>query len=290
MRARRALLFMPGNDLKKIEKATTLGVDCACPDLEDGVALNKKEEARETIARALRALNFGNTERLARINAFGSGFEADDLAAVLPARPDGIVIPKVHDAEQIKWVSNWITAFERSQSWEVGKICLLAMIESARGVLNVREIASADKRVDALVFGADDLAADIGAVRTREGKEVFYARSAVVTTAAAFGLQAIDMVYINYQDREGLTRETREAFELGYSGKQIIHPNQIDAVQTIFAPTAAEIAFAKRVMDAYAENNRAGRGAFALDGKMIDGPTIKSAQRVLARARAAGKI
>ena len=289
LRVRRALLYMPGNDMKKIEKAATLGADCACLDLEDGVALNRKEDARATIARALRTLAFGNTERLARINPFGSGLESDDLAAIMPGKPDGIVIPKVQDAAQIKWVSQWIAAYERSQGWQVGGIYLLAMIESARAIVNLPHIAGADARLQALLFGADDFAADVGAVRTRAGNEVFYARSAIVTAAAAFGLQALDQVFIDFQDAAGLARETQEAKELGYSGKQVIHPNQVAPVQNIFAPTEAEIIWARRVIQAADANQKAGAGAFALDGKMIDGPTIKSAERVMARARAAGR-
>jgi citrate lyase beta subunit len=258
--------------------------------LEDGVALNKKEEARETIARALRSLDFGKTERLARINAFGSGLEQDDLAAVLPARPDGVVIPKVQDADQVKWVSNWIAAYERSQGWQVGAIGLIAMVESARGIVNLREIASADKRVQALIFGSEDLAADMGMVRTREGREILYARSAVVTTAAAFGLQAIDIMYPDYHDSEGLRAEARRGLEMGYAGMQVIHPSQIEPVQSVYTPSDEEIAQARRVVEAYEENKRAGRGAFALDGKMVDAPIVKTAERVLARARAAGRI
>ncbi len=290
MRARRALLYIPGSDLRKIEKATTLGADCACLDLEDGVALNKKEEARETIARALRSLDFGKTERLARINPFGSGLEQDDLAAVLPARPDGVVIPKVQDADAVKWVCNWIAAYERSQGWQVGAIGLIAMIESARGIVNLREIAGADKRVQALIFGSEDLAADMGMVRTREGREILYARSAVVTTAAAFGLQAIDIMYPDYHDAEGLRAEARRGLEMGYAGMQVIHPSQIEPVQSVYTPSDEEIAQAQRVMQAYEENRRAGRGAFALDGKMVDAPIVKTAERALARARAAGKL
>ena len=288
-RSRRALLYVPGSDEHKIIKAAGLNADSICLDLEDGVALNRKAEARGIVARLLRELEFGTSERLARINAVGSGFESDDLAAVLPARPDGIVVPKVGDAGQIAWVAQQLRRFEQAEGLGSPSIRLLAMIESARGVINLPQIASADSRLDALIFGAEDFAADIGAVRTLAGWEVFYARSAVVTAAAAYGLQAIDLLDTDYRDMERLREEARRGAEMGFAGKQIIHPNQIEPVQQSFTPTDAAIVEAQRVMQAASEQLASGKGAFALDGKMVDMPIVKAAERVLARARAAGK-
>lgn len=290
MHARRALLYMPGDDMRKIRKAATLGVDCICMDMEDGVALNRKSEARHTIVEALQTIDFGASERLARINAIGSGFEEEDLNTVLPARPDGIVIPKVGHADQIQFVSRKIAAFEEKMGWTIGGICLLVLVESAAGVVNLGQIAASDPRLQAIIFGAEDLAGDIGATRTRAGWEIFYARSAVVTYAAANEMQAIDMVFIDFNDAEGLRRESEEGARMAYSGKQIIHPNQVDPVQDAFTPSPEAIAYAQRIMQAFEENQRAGRGAFALDGKMIDAPIMKAARRTLALARAAGKI
>jgi citrate lyase subunit beta-like protein len=289
MRARRALLYMPGSDWHKIEKATTLGADSVCLDLEDGVAPNRKAEARETVARALHSLDFHRSERLARINAVGSGLETDDLA-VLPARPAGIVIPKAASGDQVRWVSEQIAEVEKAQGWPSGEIRIIAMIESARGLENLSQIAGSDGRLDALVFGAEDYAADVGAIRTPAGTEVLYARSAVVATAAAFDLQAIDLLYLDFRDTEGLVKEARRGAELGYAGMQVIHPNQIAPVQEAFTPDDAAIVYALRVVQANREQQAAGSGAFALDGKMIDMPTVKAAERVLARARTAGKI
>lgn len=291
MRARRALLYMPGDDLKKIHKAATLGVDCICMDMEDGVALNRKLEARQIIITALQSLDFGRAERLARINAVGSGLEEADLQAVLPARPHGIVIPKVEEAAQIHWADQQIDSFyQKAGVPEEAPLSLLVVVETARGILNLKEIAAASPRLQALIFGAEDLAGDIGAVRTQAGWEVFYARSAVVTHAAAYNLQAIDMVYIDFKDQQGLEAEAVQGMQLGYSGKQIIHPSQVEPVQRAFTPTKEAIAYAQRVMDAFTSHQSAGYGAFALDGKMIDAPIVKAAERVLARAQAAGKI
>ena len=290
MRARRALLYMPGDDLHKIRKASTLGVDCICMDMEDGVAVNRKITARETIIKALQIVDFGRSERLVRINPVGSGMEADELNAVLPAHPDGIVIPKVEYGEQITWVSSQIAVVEDGAGWVKGGIILIAIVETALGILNLRDIASADPRLSALIFGAEDLAGDIGAQRSPEAWEVFYARSALVTHAAAFNLQSIDMVKIDFKDTTGLILESKQGAQMGYTGKQIIHPNQVKPVQEAFTPDDEAIAKALHIMEAFAAHQQAGMGAFALDGKMIDAPIVKAAERIVARAVAAGKI
>ncbi|HLE15340.1 MAG TPA: CoA ester lyase [Anaerolineales bacterium] len=290
MRARRALLYMPGDDLRKIQKASNLGVDCVCMDMEDGVAANRKAAARETIADALRTLEFGASEKLARINAVGSGLESDDLIAVIPSRPDGIVVPKVETGEQIAWVSAQIAGLERAYGWPAGSIGLIAIVESARGVVNLAQIAGADPRLQVLIFGAEDLAGDMSATRTRAGWEVFYARSAVVLHAVAFDLQAIDLVFIDLYDLDGLRQEALTGARMGFTGKQVIHPNQVGPVQEVFTPNNETIAQALRVIQAFEEHQKAGRGAFAMDGKMVDLPVVRAAEQVLARARAAGKV
>lgn len=288
-RARRAILYVPGNETRKIEKAATLSADSVCLDLEDGVALNRKAEARAIVTNALRARDFGASEKLARINAVGSGLEEEDLEAIVPARPDAIVIPKVSEADAIRWVGERVGELERANGIEEGAIGLIGMIENARGVLNLPAIASS-VRLRALIFGAEDYAADVGATRTREGLEVLYVRSAVVTACAAFGLQAIDLLYLDFRDPEGLRAEAVRGAQLGYAGMQVIHPNQVPVVQEVFTPDDAAIAKAQGVVNAAREHLAAGRGAFALDNKMVDMPIIKAAERVLERARAAGKV
>jgi citrate lyase beta subunit len=276
--------------MHKIEKAITLDVDCICMDIEDGVALNRKAHARATIVKALQTLDFRRSERLVRINPIGSGMEEEDLRSALPARPDGIVLPKVGAGEQVRWASEFIARYERERDWPVGHIVLLALIETARGVVNLKEIAGSDPRLQALIFGAEDLAGDIGAVRTRPGWEIFYARGAVVTHAAAYGLQALDMVFMDLKDIDSLRAESEEGARMAYIGKQIIHPNQVAPVQEAFSPSDDAIAHALRVVETAAQHQAAGAGAFALDGKMVDAPVVRAAEWVLERARAAGKI
>ncbi len=288
MHSRRALLYMPGDDWKKIAKSITLGVDSICMDMEDGVAFNRKAEARAAIAKALRELDFGKSEKLARINSVGSGFEREDIEAVLPFHPDGIVIPKLEDLKQIQWASEIIEAAELKHGWPVNSIRILVIVETARGILNLKEIAS-HPRLDAIIFGGEDYAASVGATRTKDAVELLYAREVVVAACAAFGLQAIDIVAIDFKDIEALRVESEFGARLGFSGKQIIHPAQVEPVQSAFTPSNEAIAYAKRIVETFEAAQRSGAGAYALDGKMIDMPLVKNAQKVLERARAAGK-
>lgn len=281
---------MPGDDLRKIRKGASLGVDCVCMDMEDGVAVNRKVEARQTIVEALRTLDFRRSERLVRINPTGSGLAEDDLQVVLPARPQGVVVPKVESADQVRWVSEQIAAVEAREGWPEGEIALLLVVETARGIVNLPQITAASPRLQAIIFGAEDLAGDMGAVRTPQGWEVFYARSAIVLHAAAFGLQAIDMVYVDFHDEPGLRREALEGARMGFAGKQIIHPNQVVPVQEAFTPSDEAIEHARRLVAAFEQHQAEGAGAFAMDGKMVDAPVVKAAERVLERARAAGKL
>lgn len=289
-RLRRALLFMPGDSMRKIAKAVELGVDSIAMDLEDGVALSQKPAARRTIVEALQTLSFGRSERLVRINPVGSEFWEEDLRATVAARPDGYILPKAEFAEQVQAVAEFLAQEERKRGWPDGGIVLLPIVETALGVLNVREIALADPRVDALIFGAEDLAGDMGAVRTPEGWEIFYARSAVVLTAKACRLQAIDMVFFDLNDLEGLERECRAGRQMAYDGKMAIHPRQVEVIQRVFSPSPEEIQAALRIVRAYEEAQAAGLGAIALDGRMVDMPVVRMAQNTVQKARAAGLL
>jgi citrate lyase beta subunit len=281
-------LFMPGDGRRKIEKGAALDVDAVIMDLEDGVALSNKPAARAVTAAALREVDFGRTERLVRLNPVDSLFFDDDLAETIDAHPDGYVLPKVESAGQVREVAARLLAAEGRNGWRPGGIRLLAIIETGRGVLNLREIAESDSRLDALVFGAEDLAGDIGATRTPEGWEVYYARSAVVIHAKSCGLQAIDTPFVDLADLERLGQETRLVLGMGYTGKLAIHPRQVDIIQRVFTPTPEEIQQAQRLIAAHDAQQAGGAGVFELDGKMVDMPMVRAAQTLLARARAAG--
>lgn len=283
MHSRRALLYMPGDNWKMITKSITLGVDSICMDMEDGTAVNKKAEARATIAKALQELDFGASEKLARINSVGSGWEKDDIEAVLPYKPDGIVIPKVESFEQVEWASKIIEDAELKNGWQVNSIRILIGVETAKGILNLKEIA-AHPRLDAIIFGGEDFAASIGATRTKDAIELLYARQAVIVACAAFDLQPIDIVTIDYKDLDALKAEAEFGARLGFSGKQVIHPNQVPVVQEAFTPSDEAVAYARRIVETFEASQKEGKGAYSLDGKMIDMPLLKNAQKVLARA------
>lgn len=294
---RRSMLFMPGDSLRKISKATQIDVDSVIMDLEDGVALNRKDEARRTVAEALRTLDFGRRERLVRLNpplSPKAGGDSDlfssDLQATIDARPDGYVMPKVQTAEQVQSVSYQLSKAEKIHGWPDGSIRLLALIETAKGVMNLGEIAQADQRLEALMFGAEDLAGDMGAKRTPAGWEVFYARSATVIAAAAHSLQAIDMVFVDLNDLDGLEEECVFARRLGYEGKMAIHPRQVEVINRVFAPSPKEIKQAQRLLAVHATHQAAGTGAFEFDGKMVDLPMVRTAERTLEKARLAGLL
>ena len=285
MPSRRALLYMPGNNWKMVTKSVTLGVDSICMDMEDGTAASRKAEARATIAKALQELDFGVSEKLARINSVDSGWEKDDLEAVLPYHPDGIVIPKVESFEHVEWASQIIEAAELKYGWPINSIRILIGVETAKGIMNLKEIAS-HPRLDAIIFGGEDFAASIDATRTKEAIELLYARQAVVVACAANDLQAIDIVTIDYKDIEALRIESEFGARLGFSGKQIIHPAQVEPVQTAFTPNDEAIAYAKRIVETFEASQKEGKGAYSLDGKMIDMPLLKNARKVLERAKA----
>ena len=286
MHARRALLYVPGDDRHKAEKAIGLDVDCICLDLEDGVAANRKGAAREEVANSLNSLSFHGSERLVRLNSISSDLCQLDLAAVLPARPDGLYLPKVNSASDICWIDEQVDAFEKNEGIAPGTITLMAGIESALGIISLEEICQASNRLSGLVFGAEDYMADIGGVRTTQGQEMLFARSALVTYAVAFELQAIDMVCTDIGNEERLLEEARSGIALGFTGKQVIHPNQVMPVQKAFTPDPLALEHAQSIITAYREHLKIGKGAFVLNGKMVDMPVVKAAERLLARAAA----
>ena len=289
MHSRRALLYVPGDDRHKIEKALTFGVDSICLDMEDGVALNRKADARRTIASALQELDFGKSEKLTRLNPVGSGFEQEDLDSILPFHPDGIVIPKIEEVKQLDWADNEMDYAELRFGWPLKSIRLLAGIETPRGVLNLKEIA-AHPRLDALIFGGEDYAAAVGAVRSADSIELLVARQQVVMAAACFGLQAIDIVNIDFLNPDLVQKEALSGARLGFSGKQVIHPGQVAPVQNAFTPDEEFIALARQIVEGFDSHQKLGKGVFVLNGKMIDMPMVRNARKVLERAKGAGKV
>lgn len=279
--ARRSLLFSPADRPELVRKAPATGADVVVIDLEDAVAPGRKAEARAAVADVLADPGYDpDCEVCVRVNA-DPGVADDDLAA-LPAEepPDSLMLPKASAAENVTDLA--ALAAERGVERPV-----IALCESAAGVLHAEDIAAAAP-TDALAFGAEDLAADVGATRTDRGTEVLYAREHVVVAAAAAGVDAIDTLHTDIEDREGLREATTFAIELGYDGKICIHPDQVGIVNEAFTPDEERLAWARRVLAAAEEADREGTGVFRVDGEMVDAPLIAQAERVVERARAAG--
>ncbi|NHN49945.1 CoA ester lyase [Halostella sp. JP-L12] len=284
--ARRSVLFSPGDQPELLRKAPTSGADVVVFDLEDAVAPGRKPAGREAVRDVLADPSFDpDCEVCVRVNPVGVAADAD-LDVVLDGDAggavDGVVLPKTSDADDVRTLDRLVGEHGRS-------LPVLALVETAGGVLRAEEIAAADA-TDALVFGAEDLAADLGASRTDEGTEVLYAREHVVLAASAADVDAIDTVYTDFEDGAGLREETAFAAELGYDGKMAIHPAQVDPINEAFTPDEDRIEWAKEVLAAKEEADAADAGVFRVDGEMIDAPLVAQAERVVERARAAGAL
>ncbi|XP_051882690.1 citramalyl-CoA lyase, mitochondrial isoform X2 [Pristis pectinata] len=296
---RRAVLYVPGNDERKLQKIPSLRVDCAVLDCEDGVALNKKEEARQTIAKVLSQPQVAHTDLCVRINSVSSGLAELDMEVILPSedRPPTLMLPKVENTEEIKWFADRFAKYSKGRTVKE-PMNLITFVETAIGLLNFKDVceeaqrlgASAGFQLDGVVFGSDDFCASIGATRTEDARELIYARQKVVATAKAFSLQAIDLVYIDYKDEKGLSKQSREGALMGFTGKQVIHPNQIPVVQEAFSPSVERVKWAWELIEAFEEHQKLGKGAFTLHGSMIDMPSLKQAQNVVTLATAIKKM
>ena len=268
-----------------MRKAPGAGPDVVVFDLEDAVAPRRKGEAREAVRSVLSDPDFDpDCEVCVRVNADSPAVrdDLDELRAADSPRLDAVMLPKTESADDVRDLS------VKLESRGV-QVPVLALIESARGVLAADEIA-AEPETDALIFGAEDLAADIGATRTDEGVEVSYARQRVVIAAAAHECDAIDTVYTDFDDEDGLIEETEFAVQLGYDGKLAIHPAQVEPINEAFTPDPDDLEWAEAVLEGKREADAEGRGVFQVDGEMIDAPLIAQAERIVRRAEAAGSL
>ncbi|MPZ14384.1 MAG: hypothetical protein GEU73_08165, partial [Chloroflexi bacterium] len=268
---------------RMLSKAIGLtNLDVAMFDLEDGVPPQQKQEARETVVTFL-AKEPGGPRRFVRVNAVQSTWLVPDLKAVIRPGLDGLVLPKVEDPDEVRLVSRILDEREPSAGLAPGSVQLVAAIESARGLMDARAIAASSTRVIGLVFGGEDFGLDIGLPTKREGeaRELLYARSAFVVAAASARVQSIDGVWPDFRDADGLLEDAVQARRLGFTGKSTFHPNQIDTINEVFSPTAEDVAYATRVVDAFEEAQAAGQGSISLGGQLIDLPIVERARRVL---------
>ncbi|WP_336034386.1 HpcH/HpaI aldolase/citrate lyase family protein [Halobacterium yunchengense] len=280
--ARRSVLFSPGDQPELMRKAPGTGADVVVFDLEDAIAPAGKTEARTAVQSVLSDPGFDpDCEVCVRVNPVGGG-AGDDLDTVLAGQHpefDAVMLPKAASADDV-------VTLGRLLDEHAVDVPVLALVESARGVLHAEEIADAGP-TDALVFGAEDLAADVGATRTDEGTEVLHVREHVVLAAAAAGVDAIDTVYTDIGDTDGLREETAFAARLGYDGKMAVHPAQVDPINEAFTPAPEDVEWARRVLAARDEAAAEDRGVFRVDGEMVDAPLVAQAERVVERAEAA---
>lgn len=285
---KRTGLYASGSNPVNMIQAVFYNEDMLIYDMEDSVPAAEKDAARLLIYQMLKEHRPADKYVVIRVNGIYSEYLEDDLQAAVRANPDCIRIPKVEYAREVQAISKRIGEIEAEVGLEVGKIELICNIESYMGVLNAGEIAKADDRVVALAAAAEDLTASLKAQRTKRGLEVFYSRNAILLACRAAGVDALDVVFSDINDEEGLREDTALAKNLGFDGKTVVHPRQIDVVNSYFTPSTKEIRYALRVLDAVEKGKQEGKGAVTLDGGMIDKPMELRALTTLAQAKAAG--
>ncbi len=284
----RTMLFTPGNNLRMLYKAGTLGADAIIIDLEDAVPMADKETARFFTRDILPALSKQPSRVWVRVNALTTGLTGDDIEAVIQAGVSGIMLPKTEGAADIQQASTLLSAAEKQRKLPAASVQLIPLLETARGVAAAREIAAADARVVAVAFGGVDFSRDMRVTLTPEGRELAFARAQIALMAHAGGVQAIDTPWIDVHDRDGLLRHAHDARQYGFHGKLLIHPNQVAPVNTAFSPAPAEIAYARKITAAFEAEQARGAGAISVDGKMIDAANYQQARDLLAYADAIG--
>ncbi|HBN80110.1 MAG TPA: citrate (pro-3S)-lyase subunit beta [Ruminococcaceae bacterium] len=287
---RRTMLYVPGNNPGMIRDAYIYGSDSIMFDLEDSVSVDQKDSARFLVYEALHTIDYGNKEMVVRINAPDTKTGIDDLEAMVRTRKVVIRLPKTETAEDVLECEKQIERIERENGIPAGSTRMMAAIESARGVLNAEKIAFSSKRLTGIALGAEDFVTDLKTNRSPEGIELLFARSMILLAARAAGIDAIDTVYSDVNNEEGLRKETQIIKQLGFDGKSVINPRQIKPVCEIYTPTEKEIKKSLAVMEAIEEAHHKGSGVIALNGKMIDKPIVERAQHVLDLARAVGAI
>jgi len=285
-RLRRTLLFVPGNNPGMIADAHIYGSDAVMFDLEDSVSMGEKDAARMLVYNALKTIDYGKVEIVVRVNPLSTPYGRDDIFAMVAAGCPVIRMPKTECAQDVIDTEKCIEEAEKTAGVEIGTTKILTAVESALGITNAYSIATASSRIIGIALGAEDYCANLKTTRSQEGTELFYARSAIVVAARAAGIDALDTVYSNVNDTEGLIEQTKLIKQLGFDGKSIINPRQSAPINEVFRPTDKDIEKALRIIKAAEEAEKRGSGVVSLDGKMVDKPVVMRAQRVITVARA----
>lgn len=285
---KRSMLFIPGNTPNLLINGNCLGADMVIFDLEDAVSPDEKDSARVLVRNTLRYLDFSALGTIVRINSVDTPYWQKDLDEILPLKPNMIMLPKSGTAEDIRTVDAYMSSLEKKQGLETNSVRLMPLIETALGVENAFAIASASSRVQAIFLGAEDLTADLRCKRTKEGKEIEYARTRLVVAARAANVDVYDTPFTDVNDDEGIRVDAEHAKALGFTGKASISPRHVDVINEVFSPSQKDIDYAYEVMDAIRRAKEQGRGAIALHGKMIDAPIVNRAKQTIEAAEAMG--
>lgn len=289
-RLRRTMMFVPGNNPAMVKDAGIYGADSIMFDLEDAVSMAEKDAARDLVYEALQTQDYGDAELVVRVNGQDTPYYANDVRAMVKAGIDVVRLPKAEDAEMVKKLDADITAAEKEFGREEGSTMLMAAIESAKGVINAYQIASASDRMMGIALSAEDYTTDMKTHRYPDGAELEFARNMVLHAARAAGVAAFDTVFTNMNDTEGFYRETEYIHQLGFDGKSLVNPRQIPMVNNVYEPTKKEIENAKNVENAIKEAKLKGSGVISMNGQMVDRPVVLRAERVMRLAKASNLI
>jgi citrate lyase subunit beta/citryl-CoA lyase len=285
MNIMRSLMFVPGNRKDMLEKSLAFDADIIVPDMQDSVPLSEKQSARDVIHDMLPVLADANKKIIVRVNSMDTGFLEDDIKAVIGPYIFGLNIVNINTPEDVIIVEKLVVEAEKKQDLEQGSIKFIIYLESALGVVNAYNNCLSSNRIIAAAFGAEDFTLDMGVNRTDAGNEISVPRSLVAIAATAANVVPIDVVYANFKDMDGFEKDVMTGKNMGYKGKFSIHPTQLDPINKLFSPNAEEIEYASRVVKAFEDSLSRGRGATAIDGKMVDYPVVKRAQNILDTAR-----
>ena len=285
---RRSMLFLPGNNPNMLINGNCLGSDAVIFDLEDAVSPAEKDAARILVRNTMRYMDFRGCEIIVRINSIDTPYWQKDIDEILPYKPGLILLPKTGTAQDALAADAYITEVEKKLGLPQNTVGLMPLIETALGVENAFMIASSTKRVKALFLGAEDLTADLQCKRTKEGREIEYARTRLVVAARAAGVDVYDTPFTDVNDDEGIVKDAELAKALGFTGKASISPRHVEVINSVFSPTQQEVDYAYEVMEAIELAKSQGKGAIALRGKMIDAPIVARAERTIALAQALG--
>lgn len=283
---RRSMLFIPGNTPSLLMNGDILGADSVILDLEDAVSPGEKDSARILVRNVLRHLNYKGCEIIIRINPVDTNYWKKDLDALIPEKPDMIMLPKVNGPEDVVLVSKYIAEIEKRCGMAENTVKIITLLETALGIENAFLIGGVDKRVTAMFLGGEDLTADLRCKRTKEGDEILYSRSRIVMAARACCVDVYDTPFTDVEDIDGLYKDAYFAKGLGFTGKSSISPRHVEAINEVFSPTQADIDYAHEVLAVIEEAKKQGRGVVSLRGKMIDAPIVMRANQVIEMEKA----